>query len=404
MKILEDINCKTAGGQIAAVNNVTQKDIHRIAVVGGGPGGLSFCVQFYDKIKNVSLDSVVEILVFEKGKEIGTGLPYACEDDVFITNTPKCNHNVSVAYEGHFTQWLEDNSYNYEWTDFPPRHVFGKYLKAQAEFDSKLSDSISCPGVTFDEIMKRAQKMTSLEWLEYHIKLAESNNTEPWEIFLHGLFYKIPLLWSRISVEDQSIFVKKYHSLFLTYMAEFPLENAYKIRELLESGRLTIIGGVKNIEYEAKTAEYIVKTDTCDLNNNSETRVHYVVNATGPGSSLSEIPLYHNMMKHGLVVAHPSGGLYVDIHTLELQNHYFRSNSGIYALGELTKGHFLMTLCFSQVVQMADRVAHCISEKLLNEKRKISQMSASKSSQFLEVKRTQQKVVFEESYLGYLPK
>ncbi|KAI1711600.1 hypothetical protein DdX_10062 [Ditylenchus destructor] len=170
-----------------------------------------------------------------------------------------------------------------------------------------------------------------------------------------------------MSVEDQSKFFKKYHSLFLTYMAEFPLGNAYKVRELLASGRLSVIGGVENIEYESKTAEYIIKTNRCDLNNNSEIRVRYVVNGTGPGSTLSEIPLYRNMMKRGLVVAHPSGGLYVDINTLQLQNPYFLPSSGIYALGELTKGHFLMTLCFSQVVQMADRVAHCIHEKLFNE-------------------------------------
>ncbi|KAI1711601.1 FAD-NAD(P)-binding domain-containing protein [Ditylenchus destructor] len=167
MKSLEGVNCKIDRGQIAAGNNVTQKDIHRNAVIGGGAGGLSFCVQFYGKIKSVPLNSLVEILVFEKGKEIGTGLPYSWEDDVFITNTPKCNHNVSVGYEGHFTQWLEDNGYDYGWTDFPPRHVFGKYLKAQA--DLLLKKATKHPNI-------RLRYLTETEVLD--IRHAESSDFE----------------------------------------------------------------------------------------------------------------------------------------------------------------------------------------------------------------------------------
>uniref|UniRef100_A0A915DVC2 Uncharacterized protein n=1 Tax=Ditylenchus dipsaci TaxID=166011 RepID=A0A915DVC2_9BILA len=91
----------TKSSSIADINNNSSSENHRLAVIGGGPGGISFCMQLFTKLKQVVLNNTLEVLIFEK--------------------TTKCN--------GQFTEWLGDKYKG----DYPPRHVYGKYMEHLAE-------------------------------------------------------------------------------------------------------------------------------------------------------------------------------------------------------------------------------------------------------------------------------
>ena len=63
--------------------------MHRIAIIGGGPSGVSLCIQLLKSIKEAKIRNNIEITVFEKSCSIGPGLPYKSNDNCYILNLPK---------------------------------------------------------------------------------------------------------------------------------------------------------------------------------------------------------------------------------------------------------------------------------------------------------------------------
>jgi uncharacterized NAD(P)/FAD-binding protein YdhS len=53
----------------------------KISIIGGGPGAISLCKQLYDDHRLADLDEELEIIIFEKGKQVGPGLPYSSKED-----------------------------------------------------------------------------------------------------------------------------------------------------------------------------------------------------------------------------------------------------------------------------------------------------------------------------------
>uniref|UniRef100_A0A915E9M3 FAD-dependent urate hydroxylase HpyO/Asp monooxygenase CreE-like FAD/NAD(P)-binding domain-containing protein n=1 Tax=Ditylenchus dipsaci TaxID=166011 RepID=A0A915E9M3_9BILA len=112
--------------------NSNQKRIsgcHRLAVIGGGPGGISFCMQLFTKLKQVVLNNTLEVLIFEKTHKVGPGLAYSGSEDTQVINHPKDNMEPVADANGQFTEWLGDKYKG----DYPPRHVYGKYMEHLAE-------------------------------------------------------------------------------------------------------------------------------------------------------------------------------------------------------------------------------------------------------------------------------
>lgn len=66
----------------------------RIAIIGGGAGGVAMCLRLYEQIREAIANNnadqmVVEINVFEKSSVIGPGLPYASPFNCHLLNFPK---------------------------------------------------------------------------------------------------------------------------------------------------------------------------------------------------------------------------------------------------------------------------------------------------------------------------
>lgn len=494
---------------ISALNQESPLEAtNRIAIIGGGPAAISLCWQLFNKIKFSTLNKTLEIIVFEKNKDIGPGLPYAQKEASYILNLPKDTMEPIPDKQGEFSAWLKSNYPIYaDKGEFPPRFTFGEYLKylakkfqeeagksnikvsyltsttvlnisqfglnslliqstegelkadyvvlctghmpseAYREYIGKpgywhspwhqdaflkvernasvgilgtrltaidivtklldqthngpitmishsgllptvlakkippyqlqyfkldsFSDSIKLSQVfklfftelsvalqkpcSFDSIIKSYKDSKPLSWINNEIEQAEKN-IKPWQQVMFALYPMVPDIWQRMDLTDQRKFIVEYNSLFMTYLAGFPLENAYKIKNLLESGQLRVLGGLQSIKQQDRN--YILQ------GKNESVKTKYLFNATGPGYDIKYKPPFTGMLGQGLICQHPLGGIEIKSETLQVLNSNGQFNRRLFVIGEATRGEFLTTTDLASVGRQAKEVAYVISEEI----------------------------------------
>lgn len=205
---------------------------------------------------------------------------------------------------------------------------------------------------TYEKTFKSYKDISPLDWINQEISQAESGN-RPWQQVLFSLYPHTPNIWPLLKYDDQKLFLDQYNSLFLTYLAAFPLENSYKIRELLISNQLEISGGLQNITYQNN--QYIV-----ELNKQNTIHTKFLFNATGPGYDPVQTPLLKKSITSGLITKNPLGGIHVDPTTLRVIDSEENLNSRVFAIGELTKGSYFLTTDLGRVTAQANLITNYI--------------------------------------------
>jgi len=99
----------------------------KIAVIGAGVAGISV---LREVVKYKMSHPNLKIVLFDKEKTFGTGMPYQPDHDALLLNqTPE---TMSIVPENpyHFVEWLKENT---RWTDpigkHLPRNIYGEYLQ-----------------------------------------------------------------------------------------------------------------------------------------------------------------------------------------------------------------------------------------------------------------------------------
>lgn len=506
------LSIKTIKALSKAINALNQElpleETNRIAIIGGGPAAVSLCWQLFNEIKFSALHKTLEIIVFEKNKDIGLGLPYAQKEASYILNLPKDNMEPIPDKNGEFSDWLKSNYPIYaDKSEFPPRFIFGKYLKYLAKKLQKearksnikvsyrtsttvlniskfglnslliqstegelkadyvvlctghmpsdtyqkyigkpgywhspwnsdaflkiehndsvgiigtrltaidiamklldqthngpitmishsgllptvlakkippyklqyfklesFSDSIKLSQVlelffnelslalnkpcSFESIIKSHEDIKPLAWINKEIEQAEKD-VKPWQQVMFSLYPMVPDIWQRMDLRDQKKFMLQYNSLFMTYLAGFPLENAYKIKNLLESGQLKVLGGLQSIKQQ--DGKFILQGEK------EVAKTKYLFNATGPSYNVRHQPLYTKMLDQKLILQHPLGGIDIKLETLQVLNSNKQLNPRLFAIGELTRGKFLTTTDLASVARQGTRIARALSSKI----------------------------------------
>lgn len=107
-----------------------------VAVIGAGASGTILTYQIIEKACTLP-DASVTVFLIEKGEEFGPGLAYSTPLSSHILNMKADTLGVEKNNPLHFSEWLEEqgdsiytdktlNSYN---KIYPPRKIYGKYLK-----------------------------------------------------------------------------------------------------------------------------------------------------------------------------------------------------------------------------------------------------------------------------------
>lgn len=207
---------------------------------------------------------------------------------------------------------------------------------------------------------KSIKDISPLKWLENEIDEAE-RGARVWQQLLFSIYPLTPEIWPKVRSEDKSLFLEKYYSLFINYLAAFPLDNAYKIKELLDSKQLEIQGGLSELKYEH--GQFKAHCDDGRVYNSN-----WVINATGCSYDATTLPLLKNMLDEGLISKHPLGGIRIDRATMTVINTEMEINPSLFAVGEITKGDCFLTTDLGCVTAQTKTIASLLKNKLIRVK------------------------------------
>lgn len=140
--------------------------------------------------------------------------------------------------------------------------------------------------------------------------------------------------WTRLAEREKRRFLDVYYSGWMRHRHAMPLVNAEKTLDLIRSGRLATAGRLRNLTRSGERFAAIFGDGT-------RRTFDYVVAATGPSYALPDCPLYHDLVRQGLVAVNPFGGITCDFGTGRVLDRRGTKSRILYAVGSLTRGtHF----------------------------------------------------------------
>ncbi|HEU5158178.1 MAG TPA: FAD/NAD(P)-binding protein [Streptosporangiaceae bacterium] len=182
----------------------------------------------------------------------------------------------------------------------------------------------------------------------------------PWQAVLFAIVRWVPELWRILNPPGRDLFMSSYLSLWAGRIASFPAITARRLLTMMDSGQLTVRGGLTAIE-PAGGRHRMRFADGGPLG------ADVVINATGPGfgpDSLAANPVTAHLLRTGVVVPHRHGGIAVDLHTLEVTDARGRPRRGLHAIGDLTRGEFLATNAVENTVRQSVQLAEVLTRQL----------------------------------------
>ena len=178
----------------------------------------------------------------------------------------------------------------------------------------------------------------ALEFLEAEI--AAARHPRFWQSVLYSTNAVLDLIWPAMPDEDKKRFLG-YSSWWMAYRVSIPIENALKIKSLVESGQLSIIKGeLQSIEYNGRFTLKVAKQSKRYFRGYDA-----VVVATGTPRDVTKFDnlLVQNIIQQGIGCVDPFGGLKVSAESGGLINQSGCVDDRITVLGELTSGAFFFT-------------------------------------------------------------
>lgn len=220
-----------------------------------------------------------------------------------------------------------------------------------------------------NKLLKSAKPSQSAKnWLAKEIRRAETT-IRPWQSVLSSLYPIVPNIWNALTLTDKKEFLKTYYSLWMTYLAAFPIENAKKIQALMETGQLEVSGGMESVKFLEQEQNYEIS-----LSNSKVIHAKYLINCTGAGHDITKANdsiLLKNLLERKLIIPHPLGGIKIDFTSLNVKSNTPEKQivKGLFVIGKMTGGTCLATDDLGQIGREAKRAVnssyHQLHEQIL---------------------------------------
>ncbi|MFC3199786.1 FAD/NAD(P)-binding protein [Parapedobacter deserti] len=177
---------------------------------------------------------------------------------------------------------------------------------------------------------------------------------------LYSLRYESYPIWKMLPADQKLLFGKWIKTDVDINWHAIPMENGIKLKQMLESGQLLVIGHSDDIEWNGN--HFILKT-----NDGKSYRADFVINASGPATSLQQmddLPLLQQLLKRGYIEEYGPGGLMADLNTMRILTQDVTSHSPFYAIGHPLIGlqHDVNALWFN--VTQADKLTDDLIQRL----------------------------------------
>lgn len=171
-----------------------------------------------------------------------------------------------------------------------------------------------------------------LKLLKEDIEAAENGGDDLLNM-TYCLRYDASEIWSELEADEKIKFMKWFGPHWGITRHGMPLQNAYKLRDLLESGQLEIISCMDRVTSEGKKNKFKVKQV-----NGIELDMDLLINATGSPGKLEEMDgeLVKGMLKDELILPYPAGGALINKRTMEAIAP--NRGPGLFVTGHLANG------------------------------------------------------------------
>jgi len=195
---------------------------------------------------------------------------------------------------------------------------------------------------------------------------ARSDDIEDWFSVLIALERLVPLVWSLLRESHRKKFAKLFRSVSnLAYGMAPP--QALRVLEMLDEGRLTTRGGLRNVRFDETNSCFLAEFATVKKSKLDVERFDVVIDCSGLGRDLSRAPwlFVEPMIQNGLLYPAEYGGAHVDFRSGQVTDKAGRAIAEIYCLaGSLTIGSHFVTNGLSKVARTAHQSAMKIHEKM----------------------------------------
>jgi uncharacterized NAD(P)/FAD-binding protein YdhS len=165
-------------------------------------------------------------------------------------------------------------------------------------------------------------------------------------------------IWYALNADEQRRILASPSAMriIMSWCCPMPPVNGEKILAMLQSGQLQVSSGLRSI---------VPDRDAFDVQRTTTTeRADYIVNAVTPPPAFGVHPgaqrLVDSAVGHGLARRHHAGGLEVSAASGAVLAD--RPSGGLYALGDLTRGAFLLTYAIPSIVSRSIDIARAIHE------------------------------------------
>lgn len=196
------------------------------------------------------------------------------------------------------------------------------------------------------------------------IAAAESDNVK-WQDILASTSNVIEDFWHQLVPSDRQHFMRTFFSLWFVYRHAMPIKSARKIAALIKSRQLTTRANPTSVSVNPKTGMFDVECSDELRTGNECISTRFLINATGEGLDVAKIPseLLQNLLRHGMILPNPCGGIEVGFKTCNLIGQDGVSGR-MYALGSLTRGTHFYTNDIHRNAVHAKRIVDALIEKL----------------------------------------
>ena len=241
--------------------------------------------------------------------------------------------NPTLNLSAEFKQWLQDNRAH--GSTLPLDNLIVRVRHELHALAGEPSEDLS---VLASEVPDAAAFLTQ--------EIAQaSEKPRPWQAFGNALNEVVDVMWSLLSEADRQRFNREIKPVWMARRVSFPLENALVLRRLMDAGQLRISGGFESAHPLTTPGHFEVSLRGARDVGPRRIHAQALINATSFSTDAAgaDVPLLTQMLREGLAVADPHGGLRADFDTGCLLNAQGVIEPRLSALGSMVAGTYFWT-------------------------------------------------------------
>jgi uncharacterized NAD(P)/FAD-binding protein YdhS len=206
--------------------------------------------------------------------------------------------------------------------------------------------------------------VSPLELFKLVRKNIKENPGLPWTAILDGLRPYTQKIWSFWSVQEKSVFLKKFRTFWEIARHRIPEVSFGILKGLIESGGLeTVKGSIISVTGDKEGIETLFSTSEEER----KMTFHKIINCTGPESNYRKLrfPIIVDLMERGKVVPDPLGLGIICSEDGNIINKKGEKEDGLWCIGPMRKAVLWETTALREIREQATQLTKMVSEKIM---------------------------------------